>query len=68
MRETNSWLKDYCNKSNIRFIYIYSYFVDKLSGKLNKGLFNGSLLHFNSRGDSVLGKVMIAASNRPRSL
>lgn len=70
MYDMNTWLSKFCCKENIRFVDIFSFFLkyDKKEKKnlLNKSLFNRSELHFNGKGDSVLGKVLIAVANKPR--
>ena len=70
MYNMNTWLSKFCYKENIRFVDVFSFFLkyDKKEKKnlLNKSLFNRSELHFNGKGDSVLGKVLIAVANKPR--
>ena len=68
MHTFNRWLSDFCNKEAIRFVNIFSFFLNKTPTiwYLNKKLFNGSKLHFNSKGDSVLAKVLIGVANIPR--
>jgi alkylated DNA repair dioxygenase AlkB/lysophospholipase L1-like esterase len=72
MHDMNTWLSKFCCKENIRFVDIFSFFLkydkkDKKKVLLNKSLFNRSELHFNGKGDSVLGKVLIAVANKPRA-
>ena len=70
MGEMNAWLDKFCSKENIRFVDIFSFFLkyDKKEKRrfLDESLFNGSRLHFNKTGDSVVAKVFIAVANRPR--
>ena len=68
MNRLNIWLAEFCKDTNIRFVDIYTFYLDKQSGYLNKSLFKSDLLHFSSRGDSIMGKVLIAVSNRPHPL
>ena len=66
MHIMNTWLKDYCTSHAIRFIYVFSFFLDKHTWCLNERLFNRSRLHFTKTGDSVLAKVLKGVANRPR--
>ena len=63
----NNELLEYCNKRNIRFIYIFSHFLDHRHCDLSYKLFGKDELHLNSVGSSVLGKVLIAVVNKPWS-
>ena len=65
MHTFNIWLEKHCNKINVRYVNIYSFYVNKRTGGLHKKLFNNDLLHFNVRGYSVLGKVLLGVANRP---
>ena len=71
MLHVNDWLFDFCAEENIRFVDIWSFFLEKKSGrftgKMNKKLFNWGMLHFSKVGECVLAKVLIAVSNRPRA-
>ena len=42
MHIMNTWLKDYCASHDIRFIYVFSFFIDKHTWRLNERLFNSS--------------------------
>ncbi len=68
MHKVNRWLKDFCNKEDIRFVDIFSFFIVKTPSfwHLNRKLFNSSELHFSNIGYSVLGKVLIGVANLPR--
>ena len=69
MLDLNEWLEDYCStEENVNFINVWSFFLTKTPTiwPLNKKLFGGSLLHFNKKGDSVLGKVLIGVANFPK--
>ena len=68
MHTFNEWLRDFCRKEAIRYVNIFSFFLNKTPKMwtLNNKLFNGSKLHFNPMGDSVLAKVLIGVANRPR--
>ena len=67
MHSVNEWLQDFCRMDSIRFVDMFSFFLHKRPTiwSLNSKLFNGSKLHFNSVGDSVLAKVLIGVANRP---
>ena len=65
MFDVNDWLRDYCTKTKMRFVDVYTFFLTKGNRYLNKKLFNSDLLHFSKTGDSVLGKVLIAVTYRP---
>ena len=68
MHRLNYWLNKFCKKKSLRFVDIFSFFVNKLESgvwKLNRKLFNGSMLHFSRIGDSVLAKVLIGVANLP---
>ena len=68
MYEMNDWLKSHCRSCGARFVDIFHFFVDKLNGNMNFKLINNyDKLHLTKVGDSVLGKVLIAVANRPRS-
>ena len=69
MHRLNYWLNRFCKRESLRFIDIFSFYVNKLESgvwELNRKLFNGSRLHFSKIGDSVLAKVLIGVSNLPR--
>ena len=68
MHKVNDWLDKFCKKECIRFVDIFSFYLYKTPSiwKLNTKLFNGSKLHFNAIGDSVLAKVLIGVANLPR--
>jgi len=76
MGRANDTLSDICEaRENCRFINIFSYFIKDRkdffhnSGKemvLNSKLFSKDNLHFNYKGNSVLGKVLIAVTYNPR--
>ena len=68
MNRFNFWLEGICKDVHIRFVNIFTFYLDKRTGYLNKTLFKNDLLHFSNRGDSVLGKLLIAVSNRPHPL
>lgn len=67
MHKMNIWLEKNCPKFNIRYVHIFSFYVNKKSGDLYNDLFKPDLLHLNNRGCSVLGKVLIGVANRPRN-
>ena len=68
MHKVNNWIETFCKKEHIRFINIFTHFLVKEPHmwELNYKLFNGSKLHFNKVGDSVLAKVLIGVANLPR--
>ena len=68
MNKFNNWARDFCMEKAIRFVDIFTFFLVKTPTIwwLNRRLFNGSKLHFNATGNSVLAKVLIAVANRPR--
>ena len=69
MLHMNNWLKKLCNELHVRFVNIFSYFIDKKSLDLNYKLFDPrDKLHFTDIGNSILAKVLLAVANRPRSL
>ena len=67
MHSVNNWLADFCTKNSIRFIDIFTFFLDKGLNfwGINKKLINRGLLHFNKVGNSVIAKVLLGAANRP---
>ena len=68
IHRVNEWLMSFCRKEAIRFVDIFSFYLYKTPSiwTLNSKLFNGSKLHFNTTGDSVLAKVLIGVANKPR--
>ena len=68
MISMNEWLDKYCKDYHARFVNIFSFFLNKKSLDLNYKLFKRDELHFTDIGDSVLAKVLLAVSNRPRAL
>ena len=64
----NDLLKYICEKERVRFVDIFSFFVNKVGAHwwLNTELFNRDTIHFNVKGMSVLAKVLIAVANHPR--
>jgi alkylated DNA repair dioxygenase AlkB len=69
MHKVNDWLSVFCRKNSVRFVDIFSFFVNITPSGwlLNLKLFNRSKLHFSLTGDSVLAKVCIGVANSPRS-
>ena len=61
----NDGIENFCKSRNIRYVDIFSHFIDHRSGDLSYKLFRGDELHLNQVGSSVLGKVIIAVANRP---
>ena len=61
----NAQLESICEQREIRFVNIFSHFVDRKSGIMNIKLYHRDRLHFNSIGTSVLAKVLIGVANRP---
>ena len=68
MHAVNIWISKFCQKEDIRFVDIFSFFLIRTSREwwLNENLFNSSKLHFNKVGDSVLAKVLIGVANLPQ--
>ena len=66
MFTVNEWLGSMCTEYNVRFVDIFSYFIDRKSRDLNYKLFQRDQLHLTAVGDSVLAKVLIAVANKPR--
>lgn len=70
-RDRMFWLNDSlekkCKAKNIRFINIFSYFIDRRTGDLLYKLYMKDELHLSDVGSSVLGKVLIGVANKPRS-
>ena len=73
----NNNLAELCeSKENCRFIDIFSYFLKDKSGffanhcnfALNDKLFVNDQLHFSRMGNSVLGKVVIGVTYRPKNI
>ena len=69
MHKVNDWLSVFCRKNSVRFVDIFSFFVNKTPSGwwLNLKLFNRSKLHFSLTGDSIIAKVCIGVANSPRS-
>ena len=61
----NSELISICKQMNARFLSIFSHFMDNKSGSMNINLYNRDEVHLNSKGSSVLGKVLIGVANFP---
>ena len=68
MHKVNDWLSVFCRSMSVRYVDIFSFFVNKTPSGwwLNLKLFNRSKLHFSPTGDSVLAKVCIGVANSPR--
>ena len=67
MIEINSWIETLCKERQVRFVNIWSFFIDKKANDLNYKLFFNDELHLSKTGTSVLAKVLIAVANSPRS-
>ena len=61
----NSELISICKQRNARFLNIFSHFIDKRASSMNVTLYDRDELHFNNKGSSVLGKVLIGVVNFP---
>ena len=68
MHALNGWLENFSRNNSLRFISIFTHFLIRLPHiwYLNRKLFNGSNLHFNKVGNSVLAKVLMGVANSPR--
>ena len=66
MHEMNDWLEDTCNDHGVRYVQIFSYFINQRTGDMIKKLFQPDKVHFTNIGDSVLGKVLMAVAYNPR--
>ena len=62
----NKWLEKFCNDQHVRFVNIFSFYLDKMSLDINYDLFQPDNIHFTEIGYSILAKVLIAVANRPR--
>ena len=66
MFRMNKWLEKFCKDEHVRFVNIFSFFLDKKFLDINYNLFQPDDLHFTKIGDSILAKVLLAVANRPR--
>ena len=67
MCNMNTWMEKFCKEHQVRFINIWTFYVDKKSDDLRYNLFSKDEVHFSQTGTSVLAKVLIAVANSPRS-